>query len=464
MAKDPASPATVSSYASALRRLLSLADFERMAGARGPLPKYDLGRIRELVRRLGDPHECAPAVHIAGTKGKGSVAIMVSGILAAAGHRTGLFTSPHLHTFRERIRLDGGPVEEELFARHLDRVWPEVEAMGPSGSPGRPTTFETLAAMAFDLFRAQGVDAQVVEVGLGGRLDTTNVIHGAVAVITSLSLDHTAILGDDLARIAWEKAGIIEPGARVVLAPQPPEAEAVVAEVCRERGAGLWRLGHDVTWQVGESDLTGQAVRVRTPARSHDLWVPLLGAHQAENAAVAVAAVEALGLEVEEGAVARGLRDIEWPGRFQVVSTEPYVVLDGAHNPHSMSRLRQAVQDHLPPGRTVLVFGCSADKDLAGMVAELAPAVQEAVVCASRHPRAVPSSRLSEAFGAAGVPARAAPDVSSALAAAAAQAGAGDIILVTGSLFIVAEALEAWYGIPPERYPELEPDLTGTTS
>ncbi len=464
MAMDPASPGTVSSYASALRRLLSLADFERMTGARDPLPKYDLGRIRELVRRLGDPHECAPAVHIAGTKGKGSVAIMVSGILTAAGYHTGLFTSPHLHTFRERIRVDGVPVSEELFARHLDRVWPEVEAMGPAGSPGRPTTFEALAAMAFDLFRAQGVDAQVVEVGLGGRLDTTNVVHGAVAVITSLSLDHTAILGNDLARIAWEKAGVIKPGVRVVLAPQPPEAEAVVAEVCRERQADLCRLGHDVTWHLGAHDLSGQAVRVHTLARSYDLWIPLLGAHQAENAAVAVAAVEALGLKIDEAAVARGLRRIEWPGRFQVVSKKPCVVLDGAHNPHSVARLMQAVRDHLPPGRTVLVFGCSADKDLAGMVAELAPTVQEAVVCASRHPRAVPSSRLSEAFRAAGVPARAAPDVSSALADAVAQAGAGDVILVTGSLFIVAEALEGWYGIPSERYPELEPDLTGTTS
>ena len=447
---------TASTYTSALRRLLSLVDFERMAGIGAPLLKQDLARVEELVHRLGDPQRCAPVVHIAGTKGKGSVAAMVASMLTAAGLRTGLFTSPHLYTFRERIRLDCKPVSEELFAHQLDRVWPAVEAMGVAGDDSRPTTFETLTAMAFDLFREQQVDVQVIEVGLGGRLDSTNVAHGDVAVITSLSLDHTAILGDALSQIAAEKAGIIKPGARVVLAPQPPEATEVVLSRCSEQGASVLRLGHEVTWRPGSFNLRGQELRVTTPIRAYDLSVPLLGDHQRENAAAAVAAVEALEIGVSADAVAQGLRTVEWPGRFQVLSTEPNVVVDGAHNSHSMARLRQAALEYFSPGKTIVVFGCGMDKDLAGMVAELAPIAQRAVVCASRHPKTVPPSRLQEAFRRAGVAAEVAPGVSGALSTALAQAEPHDLVLVTGSLFVVAEALETWYGIPAERYPELE--------
>ena len=341
---------TAFTYTSALRRLLSLVDFERMAGIGAPLLKQDLARVEELVHRLGDPQRCAPVVHIAGTKGKGSVAAMVASMLTAAGLRTGLFTSPHLYTFRERIRLDCKPVSEELFAHQLDRVWPAVEAMGVAGDDSRPTTFETLTAMAFDLFREQQVDVQVIEVGLGGRLDSTNVAHGDVAVITSLSLDHTAILGDALSQIAAEKAGIIKPGARVVLAPQPPEATEVVLSRCSEQGASVLRLGHEVTWRPGSFNLRGQELRVTTPIRAYDLSVPLLGDHQRENAAAAVAAVEALEIGVSADAVAQGLRTVEWPGRFQVLSTEPNVVVDGAHNSHSMARLRQAALEYFSPG------------------------------------------------------------------------------------------------------------------
>ena len=451
---------TTSAYQSALRRLLGLVDFERMTGIGAPLLKQNLDKMEELMRRLDQPQRCAPIIHIAGTKGKGSVASMVSSILTAAGLRTGLFTSPHLYTFRERIRLDGQPVSEEIFARHLDRVWPVVEAMGASDRRGRSTTFETLTAMAFDLFREQQVGVQVIEVGMGGRLDSTNVADGDVAVITSLSLDHTAILGNDLAQVAGEKAGIIKPGAKVVLSPQAPEAAKVVLAKCREQGASVWQLGHDVTWRPGSFDLTGQELQVSTPNRTYGLRLPLLGAHQRENAAAAVAAVEALDVGVDTQTVVQGIRSVEWPGRFQVLSTSPYVVVDGAHNPYSASKLRQTVLEYLAPIETVLVFGCGTDKDLQGMVSELAALATRAVVCTSRHPKTVTADRLLQAFEEAGVLTLVAPDVATALADAQAEAGPGGLVLVTGSLFVVAEALESWYGIPPERYPELESPQT----
>ena len=444
-------------YPSALRRLLSLADYERMAGLAPPLSKPDMGRMVEFAQRLGDPQRCAPVVHVAGTKGKGSVAAMVASIMGSAGKRAGLFTSPHLHTFTERIRLDGKPASQEAFARHLARVWPQVEAMGTESAYGKPSTFEVLTGMACDLFQAEKVDVQVLEVGLGGRLDSTNVAYGQVAVITSLSLDHTAVLGDRVELIAAEKAGIIKPNAKVVLAPQDPKAREVVLEVCRRQGAEVTELGRKVTWQGGHADLTGQEVTVRTPSRVYHLWLPLLGAHQQENAAAAVAAVEALDWGVPEEAVAQGIRQVQWPGRFQVLSTGPCVVVDGAHNPYSARRLVETVRDYVRPHRTWLVFGSSADKDVAGMVAELAPVTHRAFACVSRHPRAVPPEQLQEVFRRAGIEADASKDVASALTAARSQAGKDDLVLVTGSLFVVAEALEAWFGIEPERYPELEP-------
>jgi dihydrofolate synthase/folylpolyglutamate synthase len=444
-------------YSAALRLLLSLADFERMAGLAPPLHKPDMGRMEELSRRMGHPHKCAPVVHVAGTKGKGSVAAMVASILKAAGLRTGLFTSPHLHTFTERIRMDGSPIDEEKFAYHLGQVWQHVEAMGSESAYGKPSTFEVLTAMAFDLFRAERVDVQVLEVGLGGRLDSTNVAVGQVAVITSLSLDHTAVLGDHVALIASEKAGIIKPGARVVLSPQEPEAEAVVVDACRRLGVELWRLGHDVTWQTGPADLAGQQVNVRTPSRTYDLTVPLLGVHQRENAAAAVAAVEAMDLNVSVDEVVRGVRDVEWQGRFQVLSTSPYLVVDGAHNPYSMKCLSETVREYLGNRRVVVVFGCSSDKDVAGMVAQMAPIAERSVVCTSRHPRAVPVQQLKELFEGKGVGSETAEDVAAALDAALAQAADDDVVLVTGSLFVVAEALQSWFGLQTELYPELEP-------
>ena len=451
------------SYDDALHRLLSLADYERMAGRLAPAPKYDLDRMRELAERLGRPQNSAPVLHVAGTKGKGSVAAMAASILRASGLHVGLFTSPHLHTFRERIRIDGELSTEAQFASALARVWPHVEEMAARGAGARPTTFEALTAMAFDLFRTEAVDAQVIEVGLGGRLDATNVLDARVAVIAPISLDHTAILGDTIAQVATEKAGIIKSAAPVVAAPQPPEALAVIERAAAAAGAPLVRAGHEVTVKVRDHDLSGQNIRVETATRSYDVRLPLLGAHQAENAAVAVAAVEALGLGLPERAYVEGLAAVRWDGRFQLLRSAPYVVVDGAHNPSSMSRLCETVRDYVAPERTVVLFGCSADKDLDAMAAELAKIAASAVVCASRHPRAVRPERVAEAFRRAGIEAVEAPDVGAALHAAQAQAGPADLVLVTGSLFVVAEALEAWFSIPGEHYPEFDPQAAVVT-
>ena len=445
-----------SAYAGALHRLLSLADVERMAGLGTARPKADLSRMRELARRLGEPQRSAPTLHVAGTKGKGSVASMAASILRADGLKVGLFTSPHLHTFRERIRIDGEPIAPGAFADALDAAWPHVEAMAGEGEARAPTTFEALTAMAFLLFRGERVDAQVVEVGLGGRLDSTNVADAGVAVVTSLSLDHTNVLGGSIERIAAEKAGVIKRGAVVVSAPQPPEADAVVEAAAARQGARLLRLGRDIAWEGGARDLTGQDIEVRTPSHRYRARMALLGEHQLENAAAAVAAAEALRSGVSEAAAAEGLASVRWDGRFQVLSRYPYLVVDGAHNVDSVARLRAAVADYLPPGRVTYVFGCSGDKDLAGMAAELAGASSRVVACASRHPRSVASDAVAAAFRAAGATAEARGTVAEALEAAMAGASADDSVVVAGSLFVAAEALQAWQGIDGEVYPEFQ--------
>lgn len=455
---DPSStPNAHAAFEHALHQVLGLADYERVAGIGSPLVKEDLSRMRDLARRIGDPQTAVPVIHVAGTKGKGSTAAMVSSILVAAGHRVGLFTSPHLHSFRERIRVDGEPLSEERFVNAVDRIWPHVEAMAVS-EEGSPTTFELLTAMAFDLPRSEGVDVLVLEVGMGGRLDSTNVADATVDVITSISLDHTAILGDTIELIAGEKAGIIKAATPTIVAPQASSgALSVVTERACAMNAPLVDVGRDVTIDVLDHDLTGQTVAVRTALRHYGVRIPLLGAHQAENAAAAIAAIEVFDASIQPAVIARGLDDVHWDGRFQVLEAgPPTLVVDGAHNPQSMGVLREAVREYLGAAQTIVVFGCSGDKELPGMATHIAALATHVVVCTSRHPRAVAPERVAAAFAAVGMPTTMTADVATAIATARELVTDGGAIVVTGSLFVVAEALEAWQGIAPERYPELE--------
>lgn len=429
---------------------------ERMAGLAAPALKYDLDRMRELARRLGLPAGGAPVVHVAGTKGKGSVAAMVSNALRAQGLRTGLYTSPHLHTFRERIRIDGAPLAEDAFAAAAAAVWPAVEEMA-SGPSGSPTTFEALTAMAFDAFRTHDVDAAVLEVGLGGRLDATNVAESSVAVITSISYDHTAILGSTLAEIAGEKVGIIERPQPVVSAPQASEAMDVIERRCEAMGAALTIVGADVSYVRLDHDLTGQTVQIDTARGRYRVRLPLLGDHQAENAAVAVAALEQSPFPITQEAIEAGLRSVRWDGRFQVLSRSPYLVVDGAHNAYSMARLAETVREYLPDARVHLVCGVSSDKQTSPIAVEAAGMADSVWTVSSRHPRALPAADLAGVFERLGARVESAGAVGEAVQQALDRAGPGDLVLVTGSLFVVAEALEWALGVPGEHYPEFDP-------
>ncbi len=432
-------------YQQALDYIYSYIDYEKVPRLRYNSANYDLRRMGELLARSGNPHLKARSVHIAGTNGKGSIAAMVASVLGASGYTTGLYTSPHLNSLNERIRVDGEPISDEELVALVERLKPEVEAVDQKATYGRLTTFEFLTALAFVYFEQKGVDFQVLEVGMGGRLDATNVIDPEVCVITSISFDHMDVLGDTLAEIAAEKAGIIKPGSIVVASPQPDEAAGVIKETCRGCGAQLIMVGSDVTWQGLGFDLDRQLLRVQGRKGSYELSIPLLGQHQLDNAATAVAALEVLadsGFNISKESSTNGLARVSWPGRLQILSHHPLVVVDGAHNIDSARRLKQSIEQYFDFDHAILVMGASYDKDIASIVKELFSPFDKVIVTRSRHPRAMALAPLVAEFARHGVKAQAVEDVPSALSQALAQAGDKDLLCVTGSLFVVAEAIE----------------------
>jgi dihydrofolate synthase/folylpolyglutamate synthase len=429
-------------YQESLDYILSFADYERLPRS-GVV--WDLSRIERLLERLGNPQHVARSIHVAGTKGKGSTAAMIASILKQAGYRVGLYTSPHLLSFTERIQADGRPVAEADWARLTESLKPEVEAVNRLGDLGELTTFELLTALAFAYFREIRADYQVLETGLGGRLDATNVVKPEVAAITSISYDHMEVLGDTLAKIAAEKAGIIKPGSTVVCSPQFPEAMEVIAGTCRERGVRLVRVGTEVTWHKIGFSPEGQAFHLKGLEREYDLSIPLLGEHQLENAATAVAAVEVLagrGASVSPESIAAGLEQVHWPGRLQVLRREPWVIIDGAHNAYSVRRLAEALRQYFNFERVILVLGVSSDKDVAAIVDEAASLTGEVIVVSSRHPRAVKPAVLVNEFSRWGIIPQVAAGVASAMELALARAAPGDLICAAGSVFVIAEVME----------------------
>jgi len=431
-------------YKDALDYIYSFTDYEKKSSYRYAPEIFDLARVEKLLVSLNNPHQRFKSIHIAGTKGKGSVAAMSESILRAAGYRTGLYTSPHLHTFRERIQVNGRLIPQETVASLTEQLQPlvsQVEGL---------TTFEIITALGFLYFVERGVEFAVLEVGMGGRLDATNVVNSLVDIITSLSYDHTHILGETLPLIAREKAGIIKSKALVVSAPQVPEAMAVIEEVCREKDAELTVIGRDWTWEVGEANLEGQWFRVTTNelrVTSYELWIPLLGRHQLINATVVVAAIEKLrqrGINISEAGVREGLRQVRWPGRLEILGRRPLVVADCAHNADSAGKLKAALEELFTYRHLILIFGASTDKDIEGMMGELFPLAHQVIVTQARHARATDSCVLHQKALTLRREVMVSDSVDGALSLALETAGPQDLICVTGSIFVVAEAREAW--------------------
>ena len=443
-------------YQEAIANVLSLFDSER-ARVDGPRQKviYDLGRMEKFLERMGSPQCLVPTVHIAGTKGKGSTAAMCDAAFQAAGLGTGFYSSPHLHTFRERLRRDCELVSEEEFAGLVDYLWP----LRGVGGRDTVTLFEFLTGMAFQCFAQAGADVQTIEVGLGGRLDATNVVDAQVCVITSVSMDHAKILGDTIGEIAADKAGIIKPGSTPVVAPQRPEALASILDACNRVGVEPILIGRDIAWEPKGSNPAGQQFTVHGMSASYDLDIPLLGDYQMENAAAALVAVEVMcraqGFQMSSETLAKGFANVSWPCRMEVLERDPTVVADGAHNDYSMDRLLESLPRYFEFDRLVVVAGFSRDKNVEAMVTSLAPAADLVVATQARHPRAMIVEELAGLLVDKGAKTESSGTPREALEHARHAAGPRGLVLATGSLFLAAEVREAALGIEPEIYPTL---------
>ncbi|MFC2040234.1 bifunctional folylpolyglutamate synthase/dihydrofolate synthase [Chloroflexota bacterium] len=440
-------------YQESVNYILSFADYER-------LPRsdvvWDLSRFERLLDKLGDPQNHAKTVHIAGTKGKGSSAAAIASILHHSGYRTGLYTSPHLLSILERVQIDGINISEADFAAAASLVRPAADALNRASANGELTTFELLTALAFVHFQYTKVDLLVLETGLGGRLDATNVVSPAVCVLTSISYDHTEVLGNTLTKIATEKAGIVKPGIPVISAQQAPEAARVIENICYERGAVLKTAGQEFTWKMLKADGNGQEFTLKGLKDSYTLFLPLPGNFQLENAACSVAAAEVLSEKYQNigpESITKGLKKLHWPGRMQTLREKPRLVIDGAHNEYSCQKLVETITKYYRYNRVFLIFGASGDKSVSGMVSQLARLGYRVFVTKSRHPRAVSGEKLADAFSAVGIRATVTPNLPTALEKALAAATPDDLVLVTGSIFIIAEVLEATQGDIPEAPP-----------
>ncbi len=400
--------------------------------------KKGLSRITALARALGSPHLSFPCVHVAGTNGKGSTSAMLASSLTEAGYKTGLYTSPHLIKFNERIRLDGKPISDKDLADATVKV---KRAMEKSGLPSHhPTFFEFATAAAFLHFAAKKTDIAVIETGMGGRWDATNIVRPLVSIITNVELDHTETLGPTLEKIAFEKAGIIKRGAPVVTAEEKQEALAPVIKAAKEKGTPLYRLGRDFEARVRARDCfdyRGISCCLK------GLETGLLGAHQVKNAACALAAIEMLrekGWDIPDAAVRRGLKKVRWPGRVQVLRKNPLVIVDAAHNPAGAATLKTALQG-FKFKKLILALGILADKDVLGILGELAPVAHTLILTAPQNARAATPGDLLKLTDAKPERLMLIGPVAQACAAALEEAGRDDAVCVAGSVYTAGEAM-----------------------
>ncbi|MGH2493533.1 MAG: bifunctional folylpolyglutamate synthase/dihydrofolate synthase [Ktedonobacteraceae bacterium] len=450
-------------YSEALAYLYSLSDFER-GGPFSHAPEENLPREARLLAAVGNPQQRYNCTLIAGTKGKGSTAACIERVLREAGLRTGLYTQPDLHTFRERMRVNGHLISEQQMAELVTELRTKVEQIEQLHEFGSYITYEVATALALLYFARQQVEHAVLEVGLGGRLDATNVTEPLVSVIASISYDHMQILGNTLTEIATEKAGIIKPRGIVVTSAQAPEALLAIARISNARQAHLIRVGAmaddpaqaevdaellpaiSYRYTLEERAAEYQRFTVVAPGRVYNnLEIPLAGQHQLENATLALATLETLrekGVAWNEDALRRGLRNVFWPARMEVVGHDPTIVVDGAHNTDSMQKLLLALQESFHWHRLFIVLGVARDKDLPGIVKALS-AIDAVVLTRMANPRAASIEQLHALFEqyAPHVQVYTSDTSDSAMDLASDLAGSDDLICATGSLYLAAEVL-----------------------
>ncbi|HAZ09638.1 MAG TPA: bifunctional folylpolyglutamate synthase/dihydrofolate synthase [Candidatus Omnitrophica bacterium] len=440
-------------YTLAIQYIDSFINFEKISKYQYTA-SFNLERMIAILDKLDNPHKDLNVIHVAGSKGKGSTCAILAYILKEAGYKVGLYTSPHLVNFRERIRILGqrpdmfeGMISEEEFIGLIEEIRPVAEKFREHKTLGKASFFEILTACAFLYFKKEQVDIAVLETGLGGRLDATNVTMPLVCGITNISLEHTDKLGDTLSKIAYEKAGIIKEQSLVVSASQEKEAMDVIRKVCKEKKAKLYEVGKDIKYSIVSSDEDRQVFNLKGPGYYYkDLELNLIGGHQIENASLSIGMLKAINQKkfyIEEDAVRSGLKKADWPGRLQIIQRKPYIILDGAQNPASMLALISSIKKIFRYKKLICVFGISSDKDIKG-VSGILDTVSDIIILtkAKDNPRAEDASRLKRYFLDSRSRLEEGNDIEEALGKAVKLADREDLILVTGSLFVVGDAMQ----------------------
>lgn len=436
-------------YDESLKFLRSLTDMERDPALSLAAVNFELGRMESLLLRVGSPHGGRRTVHVAGSKGKGSTASMIGAILGQAGETVGLYTSPHLHRYEERIAINGRAVDRETFARLAELVKPAVEAESREGDHGAPSTFEALTAMAFLAFSEHDCSWQVLEVGLGGRLDATNVeMLEKISVITPVGLEHTAILGDSIAKIAAEKAGIVRGPGIVVMAPQRQSAVEVIRARCAEVGANLVEVADQVKLRLSTASEDGREATIATRRSRYELKLPLISKQQAHNAATAVVAAELIFPGLTSAMVRGALENLKLPGRQELIRRRPWIMVDVAHSEDSVRSLVETLRE-LHIDDIVLVFAPLSDKRLPEMATLLAPLSRQVVASAAPHPRAAPLDAIVGAFRPENAEVLQVADFEEALALGRDLAGDRSRLVVAGSFAAAAAARQYFLALSP---------------
>jgi dihydrofolate synthase / folylpolyglutamate synthase len=434
-------------YNQALDYLYSFVDYSLKHSSELAKADFNLDRMFALMESMGNPQNKYPIIHVAGTKGKGSVSAFCAYGLQAAGYKTGLYTSPHLMDYVERIQINGEPISHKQLVELVEEIKPHVAKVE------KLTTFEITTALAFMAFAKYDVNAAVFEVGLGGRLDATNIVTPKVSVITSLSYDHMAVLGNTLTLIAGEKAGIIKENIPVVSSPQKDEALDVLERVANSKNAKLTLVGRDVKFNILESSLDGQkltlddgqrTMMVNGQSSTVELQIPLLGSHQVENAVTAYTALKTSGIPITDEQIQKGFSQVKWQARFELLRREPPVILDSVHNRDSALRLRETLDEYFPNIPVIMIFCTLEDKDIEGMLDELKPRLERVVATKADHPRAPSAEWIAEQVSKAGIPVEAVIPAAQALERALELAGENKIVLSAGSVAFAGEITQAW--------------------
>jgi dihydrofolate synthase / folylpolyglutamate synthase len=436
-------------YQAALDYLYSFVDFSMTKGQVYTPETYNLVNMRTLLEEMHNPHLAFPVIHIAGSKGKGSTAAMLASILQQAGYKVGLYTSPHLIDFNERIQINGEPIAHERFVSLLDGHKPIIESIK------RNTTFEISTALAFEYFRQEQVDIAVIEVGLGGRLDSTNLVQPLLTVITSISLDHTSVLGNTVEEIATEKAGILKNGVPLVLAHQVPNVNAHIKQLADERGCEVMDVDSILTSTVMDESLAKQHIQYKLNSDISDLGkhvglpldigIPLVGRHQIDNAGTSLLCALWLadhGYRITRETIQHGFERTNWPGRFEILSQKPLIIADSAHNPDSIARLKDTIREYLPNYQVKMIFGASEDKNIEEMLSILDGVVDHFIFTESIHPRAIQASKLAQFGDKIGLSYEICLPIENAVNSQMKNLSEHEVCIATGSIFVAAAAKE----------------------